>query len=69
VREGKCKPYFLKKKELSLGFPCIAMAYQEGEPVDAGDPMQQALPVDVIELRAAGNRRRWSCPRANISWF
>ena len=63
LKEGKCKPYFLKKEELSLGFPCMAMAYQEGEPVDAEDPMQQALPVDVIELRAAAEQKALILPR------
>jgi hypothetical protein len=41
------------------------MAYQEGEPVDAGDPMQQALPVDVIELRAAGEQKALVLPKGN----
>ncbi len=41
---GKRKPYILRAEQMTIGFPCLVLAYRENE------DKQQAVPADVIEV-------------------
>jgi hypothetical protein len=62
LREGKCKPYFLKKEQLTVGFPCLVLAYKGGEPAEGLSPLPAAVPVDVIELKAPSEQKALILP-------
>lgn len=61
-RDGKWKPYFLTKDQLSLDFPCLVLAYRAGETKSQTTPFDQAIPVDVIELKRADERKALVLP-------
>jgi hypothetical protein len=65
LREGKWKPYFLKKEQLTLTFPCLVLAYKEGEQVVVEKTLQQAIPVDVVELKKPGEEKALILPKGN----
>ncbi len=62
LREGKCTPYFLKKEQLTSGFPCLVLAYKASEPAEGLSPLPAAIPVDVIELQEAREQKALILP-------
>ncbi|GAA4310595.1 hypothetical protein [Nibribacter koreensis] len=53
--EGR-KPYKLTKKQITLGYPVLALAYKAGEPANA-------VPVDVVEIENALDAPALALPR------
>jgi hypothetical protein len=43
---GKRKPYVLRPEQLTVGFPCLVLAYR------ANEDKQQAVPADVAEVKS-----------------
>lgn len=64
-RDGGWKPYFLSKEQLSLNFPCLVLAYRAGETRSLIKPFDQAIPVDVIELKRADEKKALVLPSDN----
>jgi hypothetical protein len=62
LREGKWKPYFLKREQLTLGFPCLVRAYRASEPAEGLATSSPAVPVDVMELKGAGEQKALVLP-------
>ena len=48
---GKRKPYILRPEQLTIGFPCLVLAYRENE----GNP--QGVPADVIEIASPEDQK------------
>ncbi len=65
LRDGQWKPCFVSKQQLSLGFPCLVLAYREGENVSRAKPLEMATPVDVIELKSATEQKALILPLGN----
>lgn len=61
-RDGDWRPYFLKKEQLTLGFPCLVLAYRAGENIGKAKPTNQAVPMDVIELKSAADKKALALP-------
>ncbi|GAB3642502.1 hypothetical protein [Spirosoma arcticum] len=64
-RDGGWKPYFLTKEQLSFDFPCLVLAYRAGETSSRTKPFDQAIPVDVIELKRADEKKALVLPSDN----
>lgn len=64
-RGGQWKPYFLTKQQLSLGFPCLVLAYRAGENIGKTNLSEQAIPMDVIELKSADQMKALVLPPGN----
>jgi hypothetical protein len=62
LRDGKAKPCFLPKEQLTLGFPVLVLAYKATEPAEGRLASPPAIPVDVIELKAAGEGKALIMP-------
>ncbi|MBD0254075.1 MAG: hypothetical protein ICV83_00025 [Cytophagales bacterium] len=62
LRDGKAKPFFLKKEQLNLGFPVLVLAYKANEPAEGRSALPPAVPVDVMELKAAGEQKALILP-------
>lgn len=53
---GRRKPYFLKPAQCRLQLPCLVQAYARGE------PSQQAVPLDIMEVTNWGDKKALILP-------
>jgi hypothetical protein len=62
LQGGRCKPYFLKPAQCRLQLPCLVQAYVRDELAAQREPAQQAVPLDVMEVRDWGDKKALILP-------